>query len=203
MMISGPFFSVFMLRDLQFSYVAYTIVSAASTVAILVFLPFWGRRADRAGNLKIIKITSFLMPVVPLLWVLNGNPIYLLATNVVSGFTWSGFNLASVNFVYDASEPGSRTKQIAVFNSITCVALCLGALLGGYLVPHLPKTLGFQLRTLFIVSGAFRAVIALLLLRTIFEVRRVSKIDTVQLMLGRSGANDKGTNGEKPGGPVK
>jgi MFS family permease len=203
MMISGPFFSVFMLRDLHFSYVTYTIVSAASTLAVLVFLPFWGRRADRAGNLKIIRITSFLMPAVPLLWVLNGNPIYLVATNVVSGFTWSGFNLASVNFVYDASEPASRTKQIAVFNSITCVALCLGALLGGYLIPHLPKTLGFQIRTLFIISGVFRAFIALLLLRTVVEVRRVTQIDTFQLILGRSASGEKENNHGKSSKEVK
>lgn len=203
MMISGPFFSVFMLRDLHFNYVTYTIVASASTVANLFFLPFWGRRADRAGNLKIIKITSYLMPVVPLLWVVNGNPLYLIGANIVSGFTWSGFNLASLNFVYDASEPGSRTKQIAVFNSITGVAFCFGALTGGYLAPHLPEVQGYQLRALFVISGVLRGLIVLLLLRAIHEVRRVPQTDTIRLLLGRAGGNAKEKNQEKPGEQVK
>jgi MFS family permease len=197
MMISGPFFSVFMLRELHFGYLTYTIVTSASIVATFFFLPFWGRRADRAGNIKIIQITSWLMPVVPLLWLFSGNPVYLVAANIVSGFTWSGFNLASLNFVYDASEPHNRTKQIALFNSITGVACCIGALAGGYLIPYLPKMLGYEIRTLFTISGVLRGLIVVLLLRTIFEVRRVPKLSTLSVLLGRSGGTEKSKDTEE------
>jgi MFS family permease len=199
MMISGPFFSVFMLRDLHFGYFTYTIVASATIVSNLVFLPFWGRRADRAGNMKIIQITSRLMPVVPLLWLVSGNPAYLVFANVVSGFTWSGFNLASLNFVYDASDPGSRTKQIAVFNSISWLAVCTGALLGGYLIPHLPTVLGYQMRTLFTISGVLRGLIVLLLLRTLHEVRRVPETDTLGVLLGRQALKMPGKKRPKNG----
>jgi len=201
MMISGPFFSVFTLRDLHFSYVTFTVVTSSSAIASLFSLPFWGRRADRAGNLKIIKITSWLMPLIPFLWTLNTNPAYLAFANVVSGFVWSGFNLASMNFVYDASAPAGRAKRIAVYNAFTFIAMCLGALLGGYMIPHLPKLLGFQMRTLFVISGVARVIVIVLLLRTIIEVRHVSDIGALKLILGRSQfyKNDS----EKPGGPVK
>ncbi len=188
MMIAGPFFSVFMLRDLHFSYLTYTIIATTTTIAILLFLPFWGRRADRAGNLKIVKITTCLMPFVPLLWLVSANPVYLIFANIFSGFVWSGFNLTTVNFVYDASEPGSRTKQIAVFNSIVWLAVCVGALVGGYLIPHLPELLGYRMRTLFAISGILRGVIVLLLIRTIFEVRHVPEIGMLRLILGRPAA---------------
>jgi MFS family permease len=186
MMISGPFFSVFMLRDLHFSYVTFTIVTSSSAIVSLLSLPFWGRRADRAGNLKIIKITSWLMPFVPLLWTLNGNPAYLVFANAVSGFVWSGFNFAATNFVYDASASADRAKRVAVFNAITFIAMCLGTLLGGYITPHLPKLLGFQFRTLFAISGVVRLIIIVLMLRTLVEVRRVPAINALQLILGRS-----------------
>ncbi len=191
MMISGPFFSVFMLRELHFNYLTYTIVTSATVVANIFFLPFWGRRADRAGNMKIVQITSWLMPVVPLLWLVSSNPVYLVFANIVSGFTWSGFNLSTINFVYDASEPGNRTKHLAVFNSIAWLAICIGALVGGYLIPHLPHMLGYQIRTLFTISGVLRGLIVVLLLRTIFEVRRVPKLSTLSVLLGRYGATDK------------
>jgi MFS family permease len=191
-MISGPFFSVYMLRDLKLSYLTYTLINSSSTVATIIFLPFWGRRADRAGNLKIIRITSCLLPIVSLLWLVSSNPLYLIGANIFSGFVWSGFDLSSVNFLYDASDPENRTKQIAVFNSITSVAVSIGALAGGYIAPHLPETLGYQLRTLFTVSGVLRGIIVLLVLHTISEVRHVPKIGTFRLLMGRAN-RDRGS----------
>jgi MFS family permease len=186
--IAGPFFAVYMLRDLKFNYVTYMVINSFTAIATLFFVTFWGRRADLAGNMKVIRVTSFLLPLVPLVWLVSYNTFYLMGAQILSGFAWSGFNLAIVNFVYDASEPENRTKQIALFNSIVLVASCLGALTGGYLAPHLPAVLGFQLRTLFTISGVLRALVVVSLLRLIFEVRRVPKISFVQFLLGRSGS---------------
>ncbi|OGN99888.1 MAG: hypothetical protein A2Y90_03595 [Chloroflexi bacterium RBG_13_52_12] len=185
--ISAPFFTVFMLRDLHFSYVSFAIVSSSSTIASLIFLTYWGRRADKAGNIKVVRITSMILPVIPLLWLGSTNIYYLIAANVVSGFVWSGFGLSAVNFVYDASESGSRTKQIAIFNATDGVACCLGALIGGFLAPHLPELLGYHLRSLFTLSGILRALVVIFLLRQMVEVRRVPGISTWQLLRGRTG----------------
>ncbi len=105
----------------------------------------------------------------------------------MSGFAWSGFGLAAVNFVYEASEAKNRTKHIALFNATDGVAVCIGALIGGYLVPHLPAILGYQLRTLFTISGVLRGLVVVLMLRKILEVRRVPKLSLFQFLMGRSG----------------
>ena len=76
--IAGPFFSVYMLRDLGFSYTAYVINASAFTVAFVVFQAYWGRRADRAGNVRIIQVTSFLLPLVPIFWIFSSNVYFLL-----------------------------------------------------------------------------------------------------------------------------
>jgi MFS family permease len=126
-----------------------------------------------------------MMPLVPLLWLISTNPVYLIFANAFSGFIWSGFDLTSINFLYDTSDPKARTKQIAVFNCITSIALSLGALAGGYLAPILPEMFGYQLRTLFTISGILRGLTVLLVLRFIIEVRKVPKMSTLNLMLGR------------------
>lgn len=184
--IASPFFSVYMLRDLGFNYVTYTVIISSASISSLVFLTFWGRRADLAGNIKVIRVTSCLLPIVPLLWLVSYNIYYLIFAEVVSGFAWSGFNLAAVNFVYDASEDQNRTKHIAVFNTITSLAICAGALIGGYLAPHLPFLLGYQLRSLFTISGVLRGLVVILLLRQIIEVRHVPEISLPRFFLGRS-----------------
>jgi MFS family permease len=183
--VSAPFFTVYMLRDLHFSYMSFVIVSSASAIATFFFQPFWGRRADRGGNIKVVRLTSMVLPVIPLLWLGSTNIYYLIAANVVSGFAWSGYMLSAVNFVYDASEPGIRTRQIAIFNAADGMACCLGALIGGYLAPHLPELLGFQLRSLFTVSGVLRGIVVIMLLRQIYEVRRVPEMTIQQFLKGR------------------
>lgn len=195
--IAGPFFAVYMLRDLKFNYVTYMLIIAFNAIANLVSLTFWGRRADRAGNMKVIRFTSFLIPILPLVWLGSSNMYYLMGAQMLSGFAWSGFNLAIVNFSYDASEPENRTKYLALFNSITLVASCLGALTGGFLAPHLPVFLGYKLRTLFTISGILRGLVVIFLLRFIFEVRHVPKINLGQFLLGRSGPTDVRSKGTK------
>jgi MFS family permease len=184
--LASPFFSVYMLRDLGFNYVTYTIVVSFAAISSLVFLTYWGRRADLAGNIKVIRVTSCLLPVVPLLWLVSYNMYYLIFAEIISGFAWSGFNLAAVNFVYDASEAQNRTKHIAIFNTITCLAVFLGALIGGYLAPHLPALLGYQMRSLFTISGIFRGLVVIFLVRQLIEVRRVPALTLSQFLLPRS-----------------
>lgn len=182
--MAAPFFAAYMLRDLGFNYITYVGITAAGTLANLLFLTFWGRRTDRAGNISVIKITSVLIPVVPMLWLAGHQVYYLVAVQIVSGFAWSGFTLGTTNFVYDASTPENRTRCIALFGAMNAAAMCLGPLVGGFLAPHLPPVGGYSLLTLFLVSGVLRGVVAATLLRRITEVRQVPRVGIIGLLLG-------------------
>lgn len=181
-MIASPFFSVYMLRDLQFSYIGYMVNISCFTISGLLFNTFWGRRADRGGNLKAVQIACWLMPLVPLNWLISSNYYFLLFAQFCSGFVWSGFNLASTNYLYDATPADNRTRYIAVFNAINGMAICLGSLLGGYIAPLLPDLLGYNMKTLFLISAVGRGLVALLLLRGLKEVRRVPKMSTANFL---------------------
>ena len=121
--LAGPFFAVYMLRDLKFDYLTYVAIIATATMANLTFMTFWGKRADRAGNMKVLKVTSVLVPLIPLLWIGSHQLYYLVPVQILSGFAWAGFNLASANFVYDASAPERRMRYIAVFNAMNGSAI--------------------------------------------------------------------------------
>jgi MFS family permease len=179
---SGPYFAVYMLHDLQFGYIPFTLVVSAAAVANMLSLQYWGKRADIAGNLKIVKITSFMMPLVPVLWLGSTNVVYLMAANMFSGFVWAGYSLSSVNYVYDSVDPAISHKQLAVFNSMDGLAAFLGFLLGGIIVDKLPVLFGYQFRSIFVLSGIGRALVVLLLLHRLSEVRHVTGISTWKLM---------------------
>ncbi len=188
--LASPFFSVYMLRDLHFSYLDYMVNISFAAVASLAFVYFWGQRADRGGNVRVIKTTAWLLPFIPLVWLFSGNYAYLLFAEVLSGFAWSGFLLATTNFLYDATRPQDRTRYIALFNAMTGTAICLGALIGGFMAPHLPSLLGYNLKTLFTISGVMRGVVVVAMLGGLKEVRHVRPMKTAEFLFKGSVRNN-------------
>lgn len=186
---AAPFFSVFMLRDLKFSYLTYTVLIASVTLTHILAINRWGRFADHAGNLRVIRFTAFFIAVLPLLWIVNQHPLFLLFAQIVSGFAWSGFNLCVSNFIYDAVTPGKRTRCIAYFNVFAGIATFLGAVSGGYAVGFLPPLFGYKLLSLFLAAAAMRFFVAGFLLPRIKEVRPAAHVSSRDLFYSVLGFN--------------
>lgn len=195
--ISGPFFAVFMLRDLRLSYATYTVIVTSATIATLLTMSIWGRHADIVGNMKVIRFTSFFIPVIPMLWLLSQNVYYLIIIQLFAGFVWAGYNLSVFNFLYDAVSPEKRTRCSAYFNVINGMAICCGALLGGFLAKMMPPILGYRLLALFLLSGILRAIFSAILLPTIKEVRRVEKVSSLDLFFSVTRLRPIEVEGEK------
>lgn len=180
--IASPFFSLYMLRDLQFSYFEFSIAISMSFFGQLITFQSWGKIADRFGNRRIIELTSFLVCFLPLLWVLTTNIYLIFFFQFLGGAFWSGFNLCAVNFIFDAVTPAKRSRCIAYYNIIAHAGIFIGATLGGFIIPKLPSHLHFlgldihflsSLPLLFLISGILRFVPALLGIPFIKEVRKI------------------------------
>ena len=154
--LASPFFAVFMLRELQFSYFMYTAVTVTATGMIFLMMGRWGRHADRVGNLVVLRFTAPIIAILPLLWIFNQDPAYLFFVQCVSGFAWAGFNLCASNFIYDAAKPEKRTRCIAYFNVVNGVAIFLGAFLGGILMDKVLPFFGYNIFALFTLSALLR-----------------------------------------------
>ena len=155
--LAAPYFSVYMLRDLRLSYFNYMLIHLAGVLGALVAFPVWGKHADVVGNAKILKMTSLLVPAVPVLWLVSRQPMVLVVVEMFSGFVWGGFNLCATNFIYDAVSPQKRVRCLGYFNLINGTAIFLGSLLGGFLADWLPPVRwGYSLLTLFLISGILR-----------------------------------------------
>ena len=185
--IASPFFAVFMLETLKFNYLLYIVVTLAATLTVHTAIARWGRHADRIGNLKVIRITTPLIGLVPLPWLFNHDPRFLIVAQLFSGFVWAGFNLCTSNFIYDAVTPQKRTRCIGYFNTLNGVAVCCGCLLGGFLLPLLPPLFGHRLLSLFALSSALRLVAAFVMLPRLKEVRPVEHVKSDDLFFSMIG----------------
>jgi len=198
--MASPFFAVFMLRELQFSYLKYTVITVTATLTIYLLMGRWGRHADEVGNLKVLRMTAPIIGILPFLWVVNHHPLWLLLVQVTSGFAWAGFNLCASNFIYDAVTPEKRTRCIAYFNVMNGLALCGGGLLGGYLIDILPPFNGYRILMLFMISSILRLAVALAIPRKLKEVRSVQHISSNKLFFSMIGIKPiLGNNRENSG----
>lgn len=183
--VSGPFFAPYMLRDLRFSYFEFTAVMA--TIVLVQFLTMngWGAFADRFGNKRVLTLTGLLLPIIPWLWLPYQSFWYVLAIQVFGGFVWAGFSLSMGNYLFDTVSAPRRAVCVALYNSANALGTFGGATLGGWLGTQirdhgplglLPFGLDGDLRALFLLSGLLRLAVAIALLRTFREERRVEML---------------------------
>ena len=188
---SGPYFALYMLRDLQFTYIEFTLVIAVSTVTQFLTFRYWGDISDRFGNKKILNLCGWGIGLVPMLWLLSSNIFYLMVIQVYGGLIWSGFSLATANFLFDAVTPPKRARCVAYQGLVNGVFIFLGSLMGGYVAGHLPRSIplgfftwepAFMLPVVFLISGFIRLGAALIFLKKFREVRPVEPISHGELI---------------------
>ncbi|MDQ6735448.1 MAG: MFS transporter [Nitrospirota bacterium] len=184
-MMAGPFFVIYLLRDLHLTYLQYGLWLAAPILGQLLSLQEWGRIADTFGNKKVLVLTGFIIPILPILYLFSSNCLMLVGINFLSGLIWPGFSLSLGNYVFDAVQPGDRTKGVAIYNTVNAIGAGIGAMLGSWLATVAPSQLflfglilplASNLPILFLVSGLLRLIVSLTLLNTFKERRRVTPI---------------------------
>jgi MFS family permease len=175
--LASPFFAVYMLKELPiglgFSYLIFTIITVSASLTTVLFMPLWGKFSDRFGNLRSLRICGLLIPVIPVLWLVSRNPIYLIIVQCISGILWAGFNLASVNFIYDSVSKQRRGICFAYFGVLDGICIFVGATLGGLFATYI--NVGFMptLLLLFLISGVLRLAVSVIMLPKLKEVRKV------------------------------
>ncbi len=191
--LSSPFFTVYMLRDLQLSYLEFTVLSGTSVFVQFLMLGTWGRIADVYGNRLVLIVTSISLPIVPAVWILSDNFWALLAFQALSGLSWSGFTLATGNLLYEVVPRSRRAAYVAFHNVGTAAAVFAGAMLGAALEQWLPPGVvlldeprtSSSLLYLFVISGALRGLTALFLGRRVRELRKPRKEITPHALVMR------------------
>jgi len=189
--IGSPFFSVYLLRDLGYSYVEFMMISASTVMMQFLTLNRWGRISDVFGNRIILTLCGWLIPLVPFLWLFSTNFYYLLIAQAFSGAIWAGFSLSTGNFLYDLIPADKRATYMAAHNVLASIGIFLGALLGGFLGTVMPASFsafGFevnfvsQLYNLFLLSFVLRLMTSLILIPKIKEIRRVKPVTVTRLI---------------------
>ena len=189
-MIASPFFAVYMLRNLGFNYLEYTLVVIAPMLVKSLTMTYWGKYSDRFGTRNIMSVSALLIGTIPLWWFLAGYffegkyfILYIIIiAESISGFAWAGFELTTFNYILETVKPEKRPRCFAYFNVVFGIAVLLGGLLGSFLVSEIVSFWGINvLLIVFFISFVARIIIATILSSRIKEVRVNKKIDGTRL----------------------
>jgi len=176
-MLSAPFFAVYMLKDLGFSYVTFTIVTMSSMIFYLLFVPLAGKFSDRYGNIKLFYVAGLLFPIVPFLWIFLRSPVLLiLLPGLISGIANSAFILSVNNFTYDSVSSQRRGLCVAYSSLLKGIGIALGSLAGGFLVEYLSITFMKPILFVFLLSSVLILFAGLFFLPQIKEERKTERM---------------------------
>lgn len=165
--VSGPFFNVWYLKELHFDYLSVSLCTVATLVGSMLFLPIWGRVADRIGSFRLLLVAAALVAIVPLPYLVFETPRAIWGLSLYSGIVWSAYNLGHFNTLIDSVGNRHAEREIAIAVAITGIAVFAGGLLGGVLATHVPPVAGSRLRAVFLASAIGRLLVVLFLFRTL------------------------------------
>jgi hypothetical protein len=136
--ISGPYFSPYMLKQLEFSYSQFVTLLALGFLSKIIALSYWGRLTHRDGAKRLLWIGG--IGIVPLssLWIISDNIYQLALVQMVSGIMWAAYELGFFLMFFETLPIEKRTRMLTFYNLANMIALCGGAFLGAAIL----KTLG-------------------------------------------------------------
>lgn len=168
--ISGPYFTPFMLRQLEFSYATYMIIVASSLAAKAIALPTLGWMAQRLGARRLLIIGGWTVIPLPALWVVSNWAPWLVFVQVLAGVTWAAYELAMFLLFLERLPDRERTSMLTTYNLIHAAATVGGAAAGGLIIGQLGKTHAAYL-TVFALSSVGR-IMTLPFLRRATDLER-------------------------------
>jgi MFS family permease len=148
--VSGPFFNVYLVRELGASSAMVGMVATSGNIVQIFALPFWGGMVYKRGDLWVLVVTGLCIPVLPILWVFTHASWQPLLINLLTGFLWAGFNLANFNFLLKMIPESDRQEGAALYQALVLLSTVLGPLVGAEVVVH------WGYRWVFALSGILR-----------------------------------------------
>jgi hypothetical protein len=168
--LSGPLYVVYMLQERHFTYLNFAMIISAEFLARVVSAPFWGRFADKAGNIRVLGIVSRIIPAIPICWLFCSNIGYLAFVQIVSGICWGAYDLCTQSYLYKVAPKPKKLRYIVYTRCLVLFCTALGGLMGAYLVKGIFFTFGSRLLSIFLISGIFRALVVMYMMPKLVDL---------------------------------
>jgi MFS family permease len=132
--VSGPFFNVYMVQNLGFTASMVGLTAVATSLSGLLVQRRIGLLSDRFGPRRVQMWFMFLIPLLPLSWILVRELWHVMVLNIFGGVVWGAFNLATFNLLLAFIPKSQVPRYSAFFQILVTLSLALGAFVGSFIV---------------------------------------------------------------------
>ena len=151
--IAAPFFIVYQMGHLEFTYVDLMIALASIFLGKILFFKVWAKLTEEFGTAKVLAISVFMVCMLPFGWIFFvSQPWHVFILNAVAGIAWSGYELLGFNFIYDTVKSENRSLCLTYLTFYKGVAILLGGFVGSYILSNVSGTT-IPFIIIFAVSG--------------------------------------------------
>jgi MFS family permease len=160
--LAAPFFTAYMLVQLNLHYWEYAFLVATSYITKIVMLPRLGKIASMHGTRALLWLGGVGVIGLPALWLVSHEFYFLVFIQMLSGLFWAAYELASLLLLWEVVPIEDRTASLTVYNLGNSFAMSASSLLGGAVLLGLGKN-AFAYSVLFVASSVVRGLTVLLL----------------------------------------
>lgn len=144
--LATPFFTVFIVRQLQFNVSFVMVLSVVSQIANILTLRNWGTLSDRFANKSVLAICTpvYIFSIVGMIGASQFGSrdlvkLWLILLHLLMGASVAGVTLTATNIALKLSPRGSATAYVAASATVTAVAAGIAPILGGLLADFFAK----------------------------------------------------------------
>ncbi len=179
--LMGPYSTVMLINRFHYNYAELGLLAVGGTLAAAISQPVWGRRGDRYGALKMLKLALCARPFLSLAWALALPSLaYMLPLQVCIGvIVTAGMGLMGFNVLLSVAPSFGKVEAFSLYASVTNMAAVAGNIVSGIvLLPflsisgHLSVWSLNPYRFVFLVSFVGRLVAALYIMQLKLERAR-------------------------------
>jgi hypothetical protein len=167
---SGPLYAIYMLNDLHFSYMSYTLIISAEFLARVISAPMWGRFADKEGSIRLLGIVARIIPLMPVCWLFCHNLGYLIVVQLISGACWGAFDLSTQSYLYKVAPKPKKLYYIVYTRCLILLFTAAGGLLGAFCINDIFTTFGSKILSIFWISGVARIIVVIYLMPKLVDL---------------------------------
>jgi len=194
---AGPFFTVYFLRDLGYSYSFVAALGVISGFSDILGMQAWGRISDKVKNKAVIQFASWVAIFLPLAWV-TVRPqciVFPVILHVLGGGFWAGINLCTNNLLLRITPRQNRPIFLSLFHMVTGLGAAGGPVLGGLVLTgiaqmelHLLSWNLLSIQVLFFISTLFR-LLSFQILKTVHEPEEATVGKVIRIFRSLRGLN--------------
>ncbi|MBD2438203.1 MFS transporter [Nostoc sp. FACHB-110] len=156
--ISAPFFNLYMLDTLGIDVSWVTLYGSLQAGANLLMMIWWGKLADRVGNLPILLFVGILVGLTPILWLgINASQLdiwlWLPLLHILAGVTWAAIDLCNNNLQLAIAPIKNQSIYFAIAAAVAGGSGALGTTIGSFIAQY---AVWGGLLGLFALSGLLR-----------------------------------------------